>query len=261
MAIPDAASALLRRISAGHDVVVVREGEGLSDAIAAAHPARVLDLPMADRAAVAVATGLAMAGREVVVEVADPSRLPALIEALREAVASSAGLVLRVPYGVYGPEGVLDLLAGVDGLSVHACAMLAGGVALDALLDAGAPAVLLESVSAEVGVLREGGHVLIVAAASEAGAAMAAAAALQSEGIEATVVALGSLWPIPAEVSVRLRAVGRLVVVTPPGEAAWGRRVAAVGLDAAFLYLEAPLSVVEGRAGDIQLAARAAAQF
>lgn len=261
MAISDASSALLRRISAGHDVIVVREGAGLSDALAAAHPARVVDLPMADRAAVAVATGFAMAGREVVVEVADASRLPALIEALREAVASRASLVLRAPYGVFGTSGVLDLLAGVDGLSVRACAMPAAGAALDALLDAGAPAVLLESVSAEVGVLREGAHVLIVAAASEAGPAMAAAAALQGEGIEATVLALGGLWPIPAEVSARLRSVGRLVVVTPPGEAAWGRRVAAVGLDAAFLYLEAPLSVVEGRAGDIQQAARSAAQF
>ncbi len=261
MAIPDAASAVLRRISAGHDVVVVREGEGSSDAIAAADPARVLDLPMADRAAVAVATGIAMAGREVVVEVADASRLPALIEALREAVASRAGLVLRAPFGVFGASGVLDLLASVDGLSVHAAALSASGPALDALLNAGTPAVLLESASAEVGVLREGAHVLIVAAASEAGPAMAAAAALQGEGIEATVLALGSLWPVPAAVSTRLRSVGRLVVVTPPGEAAWGRRVAAVGLDAAFLYLEAPLSVVEGRAGDIQQAARSAAQF
>jgi pyruvate/2-oxoglutarate/acetoin dehydrogenase E1 component len=176
-------------------------------------------------------------------------------------VASSVPVVLRAPYGVFGAAGVLDLLASVPGLTVQASSMSDGGAALDALLDARAPAVLLESVSAEVGVLREGGHVLIVAAASEAGPAMAAAAALQADGIEATVLALGSLWPVPAEVSARLRNIGRLVVVTPPGESAWGRRVAAVGLDGAFLYLEAPLSVVEGRAGDIQQAARSAAQF
>src|SRR5690606_29885719 len=68
-------------------------------------PDRVLDLPVADRAALGFAVGLALGGRVPVVELPSTGRLPAVAEVLAEAArTASAGefrvpLVLRVAYG------------------------------------------------------------------------------------------------------------------------------------------------------------------
>jgi len=62
--------------------------------------------------------------------------------------------------------------------------------------------------------------------------------------VSAEVVDLGSAWPIDPGLAARVRRTGRLVVVAPPGEAAWGQRVVAEVLGGAFLHFEAPPAVV-----------------
>jgi pyruvate/2-oxoglutarate/acetoin dehydrogenase E1 component len=265
--------ALANRVAGGADLVVLREGQGRSDAFAARFPDRVIDLPMSDRAMVGLGLGLGAAGRQVVCELSDASRLAPVLDALIEAGAVARAsehglsLVVRAPWGAGGHVVSLDTVAGAVPV-----AFAAGPDQAAALLAAAwvaGPWVLLEGpraegpISAAPRLLREGGHVLIVAFGAEIGIALDAAARLAGEGIEVAV--LDPVWisPLPAEVGARLRRCGRIVVVTPSGETDLGRRICRAGLDEAFLYLEAPLRVVcrsEGVEG-IAAACRASALY
>ena len=232
-------------------------------------------VPIADRAAVAAATGMAIAGKRVIVELSATGRLPAAAEALAEAAAIALGgefavpLVVVVPYGgEAGPRvdrAALDLLAGIDGLDLW-CASHTGDLdgILDAAVAAGRPSVVLipraapRSADASVAptrVVRPGAHATIVAWGAGVAAAVAAADALAGEGIDAGVVALLRLSPLDPSVAVALRATGRLVVA---GERGLAERVSQAVVGASFDRLESPPAQVAEDPAAIAAAVRSA---
>ncbi len=280
--------ALDEALTAGSGVVILGESVGRAGGVAgttagllAAHgPDAVRDLPVADRAMLGFALGLAIGGKRPVVELTSSGRLLACAEVLAQAASiASAGefganLLVRVPYG--GEAGdridraVIDMLASIDGLRVvcPSDAAQAAGLLRSALASAG-PVVMLESRAryrqrADVGVdsvpldrareLRAGSHLTLAGWGGSVATCAGAADVLQREGISAQVVDLVSLVPIDRQrLGAWVRDTGRLVVVHPSdGELA--ERVLRVGLDEAFLYLESPLAV----AGDSTDAAAAA---
>jgi pyruvate/2-oxoglutarate/acetoin dehydrogenase E1 component len=265
-------------------VVLLGEGVGRSGGAGGSsaglqneHPARVLDLPIADRANVGFALGLAIAGKRVVVELAGTGRLAALLEVLGEAGAVSAGefastLVIRVPYGsgvpgLDAPVGRwLTALPGVRVVCPSSPAMAAG--LLRQALGRSGPTVILEprdlygergsTMQLEPHLRRQGQHVTLAAWGQGVEPALAAAEALAGEGIEADVLDLVSLAPLDRTLlGARVRATGRLVVVHPDDHAL-ARQVREVALDEAFLYLEAPLADAPASGDPTDAIARAA---
>lgn len=232
-------------------------------------------VPIADRASVAAATGMAIAGRRVVVELSATGRLAAATEALAEAAAIAAGgefavsLVVRVPYGgEAGPRvdrAALDAVAAIDGLDLW-CAADAGDVAaiLDVALATGRPAVLLEPRAAPraagapvtpVRVARAGEHATILAWGAGVSAALAAADTLAAEGIAAGVLVLLRLSPLDPAVLAQISHTGRLVLA---GEAGIAARLSRAALGAPFDRLEAPPAIVAEDSAAIAAAVRSA---
>ncbi len=275
------------------DLVIVGESVGNGGGLAGTTrglrerfgPARVVEVPVADRAAVGFAVGLALGGRTVVVELSSTGRLPAVLEALAEACAIAAKgefrvpLVLRVPYGDEAGERIDrplgDLLAGVPGLTVACGADTATMTGLlRAALRRGGPTLLLEprALYAERGeasdatplaarVLRAGRHVTVAAWGGGVRAALAAADTLAGEGIEVEVIDLVTLAPLDrATLSAQVRATGRLVVAHPE-DAALAERVLRLGLHEAFLYLEAPPAAAPSNVAAVARAARDSATY
>lgn len=223
----------------------------------------VIDVPVADRAALAFATGMAIGGRTVVVELSSTGRLPAVLEALAEAAAvASAGefavpLVVRVPYGTEAGERIDrpigDLLA-LPGLVV-ACGSDPDAVVglLRAALASGRPTVLLEpralydeiatsvpTASFGARVVRTGDHVTLAAWGTGVRVAVEAADQLAVEGISAEVIDLMTLAPLDRDtLGASVRKTGRIVAVHPD-DASLAERVLRVGLDEAFWFLESP---------------------
>jgi pyruvate/2-oxoglutarate/acetoin dehydrogenase E1 component len=231
-------------------------------------------VPVSDRATAGVAVGMALAGRPVVVEVADSGRLAAITEVLGEAARFGARAPLPalwwVPVG--GEVGLdrpcLDALVGIDGLQVW-CASDAVDVSTlaDDALASGRPTVLLvsrrlgEAGGGEnvAGVGRRwgtGGRLTLVAVGEAVAAARAAADGV--DGVE--VVALTHLEGRGA-LAARVRASGRLVVAVSPGEEAFGRRLVQECLGEAFLYLESPPAVCAGEAAVVRGAVMASLDY
>jgi pyruvate/2-oxoglutarate/acetoin dehydrogenase E1 component len=263
------ADAVVRLVARGAVFLVEGDG-GLADAAPAASVRRV---PVSDRATAGVAVGMALAGRPVVVEVADSGRLAAITEVLSEAGRFGARGALPalwwVPVG--GDVGLdrpcLDALVGIDGLQVWCASDTADVAALaDDALASGRPTVLLvsrrlEEAGGEVvaGVGRRygsGGRLTLVAVGEAVAAARAVADGV--EGIE--VVALTHLEGRGA-LGARVRASGRLVVAVPPGEESFGRRLVQECLGEAFLYLESPPAVCAGEAAVVRGAVMASLDY
>jgi len=248
---------------------------------------RVIDVPVADRAAVAFAVGLALGGKVPVVELSATGRLPAVLEALSEAVSVAAAdefrvpMVVRVPYGTEAGDRVDrplgDLIAAVPGLTV-ASGSDPGTVAglLRAALDAGGPVVLLEPrvLYSERGeteieppslgaarVVREGDQVTLAAWGTGVHVAVHAAEDLAEEGVSAGVIDLSSLAPLDAAtLGAHVQRTGRLVVVHPD-DAGLAERILRVSLHEAFLYLESPPSSAPQTAQAVAKAARASVSY
>ncbi|MEZ4237285.1 MAG: transketolase C-terminal domain-containing protein [Myxococcota bacterium] len=271
-------------------LTVIREtpAEGLP-------PDRVTVVPIADRAAVGLGLGVALAGQRALVELSGAERLPAVLEVLAEAGALAAGdefavpLVVRVPYG--GPlleprtpgASAAALTATVPGVWVvcPSTPALAAGLASWAL-QARRPVVILEPAALaeargevdpeavpgregpRAGLVRRGTHATVAAWGAGVAAAVQAAEALSQEGIDVDVIDLVSLAPIDrVTLGQRVRATGRLVVAHP--EDPWiAARVREVALEEAFLYLEAPLAdatVPRGGGEPIAAAVRRAVHY
>lgn len=275
-----------------NDPLVILLGEGVgrsggaggsSAGLQKAHGDRVIDVPVADRAAMGLAFGMALAGRRVVVELAGSGRLPAVLEVLAEAGTTSATefpvcLVVRVPYGIEAPgldapvgRWLVDL-PGVEVVCPSTPAMAAA--LLRSALGASHPTVILEpralyAARGEVGaepapavrIVREGRHVVLASWGPGIGPALLAADTLAADGIDAEVIDLVRLAPLDrATLGARVRATGRLVVVHP-NDPALARKVREAALEEAFLHLEAPLgeSVADGE--PIARAARGAVSY
>jgi pyruvate dehydrogenase E1 component beta subunit len=269
------------------DAVATLGGAGGAFAgLAADHPGRVLDLPVADRAAVAFATGRALSGSRTIVELADSGRIPAVFEALAEAASIAASGEFAVPLLVRVPSGsqagaridrpVAEALCAIPGLTVLAPSTpetLTGAWA--AALALSSPVVLLEARTlltrrggepvvlkpGEARVLREGGHVTLVVVGAALEATLAAVDELAAEGISAGVVEVASLAPLDTErLAAAVRHTGRVVVVAGP-ESELSDRVLVGIVTGAFLHFEAPPATAPAQATAIARAARAAVHY
>ncbi len=237
-----------------------------------------LALPASDRGAFGVALGMAMAGTPVVLELPDAGRLAAVADLLAEAARLATTdfaptLVLRVPYGqLAGIDAPLGhVLAPIPGLVVLCPSDAASAASL--LLHAAerrGPTVVLEgrSLASRRGTVRlkaaapslverrPGAHVTIASWGEGVAGALAAAEALAHEGIDAQVVDLQALQPLPVEaLAAHVRTTGRLVVAHPTDDVV-ADLVRMGGVDGAFLYLESPLTTVPAAPSAIAKAAR-----
>lgn len=217
-------------------------------------------LPISDRATVALATGMARGGKRPVVELADASRLLAVVEALHSAAGTGdpTPMVVRVPCHEPGAASLSaapwSALAQIPGLSVAVAAdpSAAAGLLRSALAAPG-PVVLVEPRTvyverADIGdapqplasarVLRQGTHVVLAAWGAGVSAAQSAAESLAAEGVEASVVDLVSASPLDTTtLGASVRAAGRLVVADGCGPTLLALQA---GTQAGFEYLESP---------------------
>ena len=103
---------------------------------------------------------------------------------------------------------------------------------------------------------RSGAHVTLATWGSGVSRAEAAAEQLALDGIEAQVLVLESLHPLPIDaLGDHVRATGRLVVVHPADDVL-ADLVRLGGLDTAFLYLESPIAAAPAAPAAIVQAAR-----
>jgi pyruvate/2-oxoglutarate/acetoin dehydrogenase E1 component len=246
---------------------------------------RVIEVPIADRAAVALGLGLAVAGRRPFVELAGTGRLLAALETLAEAASIAKSgefavpLVIRVASGdEAGPRidrAIGALLAAIPGLTV-ACVStpaIAGGL-IRAASAASSPIVLFEprsqlAVRGDVGdvpwpigkarIIREGRHVTIAAFGSAVEAASQAADSLAADGIECDVIDLVTLSPIDARLGERVMVTGRLVLAGT--DRSLCDALLATTLGAPFEYLEAVPTATDSDAASIAAGARSSVSW
>ena len=254
-------SVLSSALSAGARVRVLGEAVDLSPAtrgLLAEHPERVHLLPAADASLVGIAVGMALGGDRPVVELAGPEALPAAFGQLAQEAAPVGGdyrapVVVRVPVAP-GADAGLGALLAVPGLQVAVASCPAeAGILLEAALEAAGPVVLIEPIAAlsagpaqldalplgAARTLREGQYATLLAIGDGVGAALDAAQALESDGIEVDVVDLRSLAPLDLDtIAARVGHTGRPLLVGVPDA------VLPAVLQAAFLRLESPPEVV-----------------
>ena len=264
------------------DAAVVILAEALDDPSLADLPAdRVIGVPIADRGTLGLAVGLALAGRRPVVQLAGPARLAEVMGVLAEAGAIAMGgefavpVVVRLPYGAEAEA--LDVPAGryladLPGIRVVcASSPAAGADLLRRALEVRGPTVILEPRRlgpvpngvplADARLLRQGTHVTLATWGGGVAACATAAEALAADGVSADVLELVSLAPLDhATLGDRVRRTGRLVVVHPD-DPHLARHVRQVGLEEAFLYLEAPLGIAPAAPGAVASAAMAAITY
>jgi pyruvate dehydrogenase E1 component beta subunit len=277
----NAAAATRRALAAALDdgAVLVGPTVGYPGSPTEGLKGELIAVPSGDRGAVALAVGLALGGRRVVLELPSARHLAAAADELASAARLAATehrvtLVVRVPYGA--ELGAFDapvghVLADIDGLAV-VCPSQPGDFAglLHTALSAPGVTVLLEprALAARRGpvgdgpvpfqprLVRDGQHVTLASWGTGVAMAEAAADTLQGDGISAMVVDLVALAPVPLEqLGDWVRATGRLVVVHPDDDAL-ADRIRRVGLDAAFLHLESPLARVTAEPSRIVRTAR-----
>ncbi len=204
-------------------------------------PARGTRTPLTEQATIGAATGMALGGKRVVVELVDPAGVARAADALadagsvraRSSGAWAAPVVIRVPLAA--GTSVPAVPAGVAVRIVGRAAQL--GPVLVAALAAEGPTVVFEAegVTGKVdeAPLPDGAQLVVLAVGAGVGVAVEAAARLAGE-ISVGVVDVGGLTLDDAAVAAVRRA-GRVVVVGHGGEGLSGSAVAA-----AFWSLEAP---------------------
>ncbi|MDX2159486.1 MAG: alpha-ketoacid dehydrogenase subunit beta [Hyphomicrobiaceae bacterium] len=263
----------------GRDGGVFRATDGL---LARFGPDRVRDTPLAETAIAGVSVGLAACGLRPVAEIQfDGFTYPTIDQMANHAARLrtrtrgrlSCPMVLRAPYGggIHAPEhhsdSVETFFAHVPGLRVviPSSPRQAYGLLLSAVRDPD-PVVFLEpkrlyrSVREEVAddgrglpldtcfTLREGGDVTLVAWGAMLREALAAAAQLASEGIEAAVIDVATLAPLDASSILRsVEITGRCVIAhEAPLTGGFGGEIAARVAEHALLSLLAPVRRVTG---------------
>ncbi|MCB9566706.1 MAG: hypothetical protein H6710_05745 [Myxococcales bacterium] len=283
-----------RRVIVGEDV---RDGGMLGLTRAAredeALAARLLGGPLTPAAALAHATGLALAGRRPLVILPSASALIEGFAALRELgrISASAGgerssaVVILAPTGPGfglggdGAESPEDLVAGLPGLRVlalgearEAPALLRAAAGFDAgeqptvvflprtlllreLADEDVPSGSFPRALGAARRVREGDDATIFAWG--AGVALAEAAVDQS-GHACAIIDLSGLAPLDADALAAAAArTGKLVIVHPGQRNAIAAEVAALLADRAILHLDAPILRVGGADGPLPYSAEA----
>ncbi len=242
---------------------------------------RVVDTPITEHGFAGLGVGAAMAGLRPIVEFMTWNFAMQAIDHLINSAAKTnymSGGQVKCPIVFRGPNGAASRVAAqhsqcyaswyahVPGLKVIAPydAASAKGLLKAAIRDAG-PVVFLENEILygqsfelpddqdvlEIGkaaVLREGTDVTIVAFSIMVGKALAAAETLAAEGISAEVIDLRTIRPLDTETVIEsVKKTSRLVSV----EEGWplagiGSELAAVMMEQAFDYLDAPVARVTG---------------
>ena len=215
--------------------LVLGEGAGVHGALAKLEGA--LRTPLSEAGTITLATGLALAGKSVVVELVDPDGLGRALDAvmdLADIAARTAGtftpsVVIRVPGGT--ELRALNIPVYIAGRESDAAEQLAQAIERGSVCilvddtDPDAPTGLPEVAAGEPVVLREGAAVTVLAVGGASAAALTGA-----EGFDAHVVEVRGAGSVAAAI---LRT-GRLVVVgTLPGSLT-------ASLNEAFWSLEAP---------------------
>lgn len=226
--------------------------------------------PIAERGAVGMALGLALAGRKVLVTIAGSGRLGAIAEVLAEAAAIADQDEFAVPLVVHaahgreaGPREDQPLYHAWPGVrlwfpydaatTAHAARVGLAGRRPCVVFEprAGGPVDVPESV---------GQHVVLVAFGAAVAAAADASRALAAEGIDAAVVIAPSVPVDVGSIAERVRPCGRFVVVHPD-EPMLAASVREALTEACFLYLESPPATAQGHLDDVVRAARAAVHY
>jgi pyruvate/2-oxoglutarate/acetoin dehydrogenase E1 component len=236
------------------------------------------ELDLDGEALAGVALGMAEAGRSVLLELGDPSLLPALSARLSLelpgliAAKGSVPLTVRAWSGAGTGGGPLlslpseDLVPAVPGLSlvVPSCIDTAAGL-LRGALEAASPVVIIEPLrlretaargEADPGQarhpigtahrLRPGRDVTLLCWGAMVDEALAAATEVAAQGIEAEVLELRTLWPLDeAMIGESVRRTGRALVAADGGGAVC-QRVQTTVITEGFWRLEAPVRTVCG---------------
>jgi pyruvate/2-oxoglutarate/acetoin dehydrogenase E1 component len=221
---------------------------------------RVIDTPISELALAGAAFGSAVTGLRPVVEVMFADFLPLVMDSLVNQATkywylsneqASVPIVIRSACGAGGRFGAIhsqmpvSWLLGVPGLKIVCPATPADakGLLQSSIRDDN-PVLFLEhkrlySVKGEVNgglvplgeaaIVREGGDLTIVTAMKGVHDALAAAATLAEQGVEATVIDLRTLRPLDVETVVRsVEATNRLLVVEEgPETGGWAGEVLA----------------------------------
>jgi pyruvate dehydrogenase E1 component beta subunit len=275
-------SVVLLGESVGRDGGIAGTAQGLVERFGSE---RVRDVPVADRAMVAMGVGLALGGARPVVELTSTGRLHAVAEVLAEAGDDlgdfDVPLVVRVPYGGdAGPRidrSAVDMIGSLKGVQV-VCPRDASAAAslLGSALGRRSPTVILESRSlydarlpvgpaltleGRAEVLREGHHVTLVGWGTSVQTCLDVAELLEREKMSVEVVDLVSMAPLDhATVGASVRRTGRLVVVHPTDEAV-AHRALQLGVREAFLYLESPMATANDTVEEAAQAVRSAVTY
>ncbi|TVQ89799.1 MAG: hypothetical protein EA397_14475 [Deltaproteobacteria bacterium] len=275
------------------ELVVIGEGVsrsfglgGIYHRAAQAWPDRILETPVAERAALGLAVGLALAGRRVVVELSATGRLHGALEVLAELgqIASQGefqpSVILRVPVGGQAGKAIdrpitqaLTSLVGVRVVSPSTAsrviaswraALTTPGVTvilepralLDVRCDWPEP-ISLDHASPQ----REGRQLTLITWGTGLQASLDAAESLEAQGIDAAVLDLHCLHPLDVStLGQRVRDSGRAVLVEP-AEGGLGGALLGAAVEQGFLYLEAPLVTCRAEPAAIVAAASQTAHY
>ena len=217
--------------------VVLGEGAGVHGALTGLNATMS---PMSEGATVAMATGMALAGRAVVVELLDPQALVRAGDALAD-LADLAGrsegayrptVVIRVPGGTEVRHVRIPVYIAGRGSDVAeqlSAALVAGGVTV--LVDDSHQAAPGDLAPADLGVpvvLQEGTAVTVLASGADIVSALAGAQLAAAEGVSCLVVEVRG----PGAIAGPVTRTGRLVVL--------GDIAVLPALNSAFWSLEAP---------------------
>lgn len=279
-------------LTADSDVVVLGETVGRSHGIQGTTKGlldtfgaqRVIDTPIADRATLGLAVGLALGGKTCVVELSGSGRIPAVFEVLTHAVAIakqrefSLNLLIRLPCGGQAGDRIdrsaSELLATLDGCEV-VCPADAGGLVSGLQHGLATPGVtvLLEprtlyrqrvDLAADHGdiqhaqAVRSGEHVTLISWGTGVSTAERAAEQLAAENISAAVISLNRLNPIDTQtLGEWVRHTGRAICIEAP-EGGLATQVLNASLQSSFLFLEAPLNSSTSNEASVVQAAREA---
>jgi len=254
------AQTLLQAMADNKGIHLLGEALPLSGAAApilSAHPEQCHLLPAADATLVGIAIGLALSGSKAVVELSGPEAVWGTLQQLGQESAALQGefeatLVIRVPIRPNSPN-LLPLLDGLNHIRVASPSNAAdAGVLLNAALSTPGITVILEPITvlAESGgaagepklgaatVTTSGSHVTIAAWGEDVEAAHSAARSLGTEGIEAEVIDLRTLFPLDTNtLGQSVHKTGRLVLVN--GSA----HMLQTATEQAFLRLESPPTI------------------
>lgn len=237
--------------------------------------------PISERASTGLALGLALAGRRVLLELPDTgamARAASLLDPWNGDLPMPMPVCFLVPYGTEASgidQPVGRMLCSLEGLTVL-CGSTPGSMArlMRFALAQSGPTLLLEPrmLSSERGeeevgdhagcrVARDGRDLTLVAWGTTVSTCLEAAETLMQEGLDVEVLDLEVLAPLDRNtLAESVRRTGRILIAHNQ-EQGLADQVRQIGVDEAFLSLEAPPYVVASCSEAIVRAVRDSARY